>query len=280
VFKMGIKKNSEHRFICYLALSSETTPDRAEFERKFRELFPVISATPESIADFASPRNPGSLALFSVNGTLLTAMFVGASLPFEEWDFAAKQNLVWPEARKMMEGHRAHIVIAPLNAATTFIDLKKQAQTVTAVAITMASLTPTVAAIWATGQAITKVQDFINAAPSVDKGEPAAPIWIGMLIGRGSKTDQGEVTIGAMTTGLEPFIGREIDFEPTPVPMLTVAHRLVGVMQYLLTQGPVLKDGDSIGISPTERIRAKHLAETVRLGVPVLKLTVESLDGA
>ena len=42
---------------------------------------------------------------------------------------------------------------------------------------------------------------------------------------------------------------------PIPWPMEEVAGRLVGTVAYLFSAGPVLKDGETLGVSETERFR-------------------------
>lgn len=274
---MSADKVIGQRFICYLVLPSKATPDRASFDLKFRELFPLLSAKNESRHDLNYPSHPESLTFFSLDGVALTVLFVAAPLPFSEWDFAVRQNAVWPEARQTMEKHNAHVIVTAFAAAHTPEDIKQQAQIITAASITLASVTQAIAAIWVDGQCLTKTDSFMTSASSVDRGDPALTIWIGMLFGFGPKTTNGEVTLGAMTTGLMPFIGREVEFEASPLPLLTVAQRMIGVLQYLFTNGTKVNDGDSLGITATERIRARYLEQTVRPGIPVLKLTMEKL---
>jgi hypothetical protein len=275
--KMSANDDVGQRFICYLVLPSAARLDRALFDRQFRELFPILSATDENLDGPNNPSHSNTLALFSLNGVVLTASFVDAPLPFSEWDFAVKQNLVWPEARQSLKQHKAHVVVTALAEAHNPRDIKRTAQIVTATSITLASVTRAQAAVWAEGQCLTKGDSFVASASSVDRGDPAITIWIGMLFGSGPKTAKGEITCGAMTSGLLPFMGREVELELSPLPLLIVAQRLLGVLHYLFANGPILKDGDSLGINATERIRVRHSDETVRRGVPVLKLTVENL---
>ena len=47
-----------------------------------------------------------------------------------------------------------------------------------------------------------------------------------------------------------------------------------------LSRGPVLKDGDTLGVSERERIRVKYAAQGYKPGVPVMQLLVEQLDDA
>ncbi|MFG5380263.1 DUF4261 domain-containing protein, partial [Yoonia sp. R2-816] len=60
---------------------------------------------------------------------------------------------------------------------------------------------------------------------------------------------------GGETQGLRPFMGYELDLEPVAWPLADVAERLVGTVTYLFWHGPVLNDGDTLGVSEAERFR-------------------------
>lgn len=76
----------------------------------------------------------------------------------------------------------------------------------------------------------------------------------------------------ALTTGLAPFIGREIEFMPSTLPPATIAQRVISTAQYLITNGLVLKDGDTLGVTETEKIRVRFAERGQRPAVPVVQL--------
>ncbi len=73
--------------------------------------------------------------------------------------------------------------------------------------------------------------------------------------------------------------GREIEFEPVALPPETVYDRVCGVVSYLLTQGMVLKDGDTVGISAREKIRVRY-GVIEGQNIPVLRLRLETAESA
>ncbi len=50
-------------------------------------------------------------------------------------------------------------------------------------------------------------------------------------------------------------MGYELNLEPVAWPLAAVAERLVGTVTYLFWHGPVLKDGETQGVSEAERFR-------------------------
>ena len=118
----------------------------------------------------------------------------------------------------------------------------------------------------------------MQAAEELIAGRPPADVWVQLLWLDGPPTPEGERTLAVVTTGLAPFVGREVEFMPAPLPPAVIAERTLGTITYLLGQGPVLKDGDSLGVSEAERIRAKYAAQGYKPGVPVIQLRIEALD--
>ena len=83
-----------------------------------------------------------------------------------------------------------------------------------------------------------------------------------------------------VTTGLSAFVDREIEFQPSAKPPDLLASRLIGTIRYLLAKGPVLNDGDTLGISENERIRVRLVASEIRPEQPVYALSLEQVDDA
>jgi len=56
--------------------------------------------------------------------------------------------------------------------------------------------------------------------------------------------------------------------------MMGVAQRVLGLCQYLIANGPVIEDGATVGLTAEEKIRARHLPQGRRAGVPILELSM------
>jgi hypothetical protein len=69
----------------------------------------------------------------------------------------------------------------------------------------------------------------------------------------------GRPGTGCFTVGLRVFAGREIHFHPIPE---AEGEKLVGycdrLMHYLMVEGPVIKDGDTIEFEPGQKVEVRH----------------------
>jgi hypothetical protein len=263
------------QFMCFIALNSVAPMSLEAIADRYVQRFPTLARKYPITGSAAAPGE--SPNFISLGRKQFAILHVGQALPAVVWEFPLTQNLVWAGAAEAIAGHRAHIVVSATERISGLVEVIAQARRVTALAAVLASLGDTAAVIWNEGRVIHEPGTFLAMATALDNGPPPPQLWTGMLFGQGKPGLPLVRTFGVMTTGLVPFFGYEIEFEPAAVPMMTIAERLLGTLQYLFAQGPVLKDGETLGISNTERIRIARLPETVRPGIPVMKLTIEKL---
>lgn len=77
-------------------------------------------------------------------------------------------------------------------------------------------------------------------------------LWVDILpFGSGAK-------IGAVTMGLSAFVGREIEFVTGKLTLPALFDKVAGLSVYLIEHGSVVKDGDTIGASASERIQVRY----------------------
>jgi hypothetical protein len=146
---------------------------------------------------------------------------------------------------------------------------------VTAAAAALSSLLPTSGVYWASGQTVNEPGYFRQRADVFAKGTLPLDIWVQLLWLDGPRSPNGQRTFAVITTGLMPFVGREIEFQPAARPPLEIGERVAGAVSYLLDNGPVLADGDTIGINKQEHIRVRHRDRGVRATGPIYALTLE-----
>ncbi len=101
-------------------------------------------------------------------------------------------------------------------------------------------------------------------------------IWVRLHVHQASNIGaQGKIE--CVTTGLAAFVGRVIEFAHVALHPGIIAQCVQGTILYVLAQGMVLKTGDTLGISETERIRIEQADAGLRPGVPIIRLVPETL---
>jgi hypothetical protein len=69
--------------------------------------------------------------------------------------------------------------------------------------------------------------------------------------------------------GLSAFVGREIEFVSGKLTLSALFDKVAGLAVYLIEHGSVVKDGDTIGASVSERIQVRHRNSDAFGGLPV-----------
>ncbi len=133
---------------------------------------------------------------------------------------------------------------------------------------------------WAAGETVTPAARFRRDAGDMLAGRPPVAEWVQFWWLNGKPTPEGVPTRAVVTTGLSKLLGREIDFPPTTLAPAVIGQRVTGTIRYLLTKGPVLEDGDTLGVGDAELIRVRHIAEGHSPGVPAYQLSLEMRDGS
>lgn len=217
--------------------------------------------------------------VLTANGKRLSVLLVEQPLPRDAYERALSLDRVWPAAAEAMQRQRAHAIVGMVDAAEDHGGALEGAACATLVAAALATLLPALAVIWAAGATITDPPRFVESAKGLARRQLPSDLWVSLAFLDGPPSATGERTLAVLTTGLQPFVGREIEFLPTALSPYELARRVIGLGQYLIQSGPVIRDGETVGITETERIRVRF-ADGQRRGVPVMALTLEQGDEA
>ena len=133
------------------------------------------------------------------------------------------------------------------------------------------------AILWSLAESLTPARTF--RAEIAEASEHQAAFRVLTRTGQfQAGTENGRPLLGVWAMGLGPFVGREIEFVPKPLPAYQMFNALASACNWLLLKGPVFKDGDTFGISATERIRVRHRENGLMVRTPVLLMDIETLD--
>jgi hypothetical protein len=268
------------RFLAYLALSGGATLDATALCAQTRAMWPGTPGTDlRPILDLAGQAATGDGQGFMLEAAnqRFTILFVDTPLPPDTYAAALDLAQAWPEAPAVMAGHAAHVVIAAASNPTTLTEKRNTAAAMSLIVAALTTLLPGLAVVWSIGDALSTPAGFRDAIIPLQRHEIPVAQWIGFRWLRAGPTLRGEPQWAVLTTGLEPFIGREIEFLPSPMPPATIMDRLARACTALLTEAATVDDDELAGISHTERIRLRRRDRGTRSGIPVLQLTAESI---
>lgn len=242
---------------------------------------PVVLDLP-TIVDVLRKRHPGieidlpptasgaTAPVIRCAGQNIVLMVMSMPVPRESWDLPGRRALAtWPAALDVLGAHAAHVVVSTVGRAETPAQQLQAARAVTAVTGGLIATIPAAAVLW-DGLVAHSAERWEQLSRETFAGYPRIPfpLWVSIHPFR-----DGHI-IGAITFGLTPFGGREIEFEGAGADPNEIVTKVAGLIVYVLEHGPVLRDGDTLGAGESDRIRIHHAVSRRVEGLPVLQATV------
>ena len=200
-------------------------------------------------ADKFTGVEPGDdLALVRVAGGTALVSLMNSPIPNGELQEVCKYAWYWKAACDTVKDHRAHLLVVLMG---TELDRLGSAVLQTKIVAAVIEATNAVAAYW--GVNLQPRDVFLKGATHVSREWIPTTLWVNYRL---SREASGNFTLS--TRGLKNFGLMEIETKDAPMPGLDLFDLVLGTTQYLITKGPVIRDGDTIGQSPKQRIRIRH----------------------
>jgi hypothetical protein len=175
----------------------------------------------------------------------------------------ARAATTWPEGQAVATRHKGHLIVSSLNKSEHTLPATR---TVTAVVGALIAVVPASCAVVWRDQVARSTRRWLEMSRRSFAPFPDYPVelWLDVLPFR-----SGETMIGAVTKGLIPFVGREIEFETGKLNLPAVIDKVTGLAIYLVEHGAAVKDGDTFGGDEREYFRVRYANSTRFAGLPI-----------
>ena len=241
-----------------MVLLNECFPvDKNELEALLKEqLNPNVSV----VGDL----NGESGMVVTWNDISYAVMAIDQPIPKDTFDVALKTSQGLKDGKGLVDSHQAHLIISPLNGTNNQLKAIFTALGVMTLADVLAEKASPLGFYWSNSEVLADKQQFANYTgkageaiagfnqkmPNALYGLPAT-YWAGLrMISPDRKTQ-----FGAITKGLDAITGFEIQIEPYPSTPAEVAKHLFSMVSYILANGPIFKEGNTIGIEQDKNFR-------------------------
>lgn len=200
---------------------------------------------------------------------------------FEDRPFDLASMQAWHGHLRDSDGplldNAAHVMVGCAFAHDGHRETLRASMAVLKVASVLSECPGVHAVLWTPAFSLTTAGVF--RAELAGASEHHAPIGVLTRIGQfQAGTEGGKPLLGVWAEGLALFVERDIEFVPKPLPAYQMFNALASAANWLLLKGPVFEDGDTCGISATERIRVRHRDRGIVIQTPVLLMDIETLD--
>ena len=194
---------------------------------------------------------------------------VPAPVPEGEAEECADGNFFWPGGREEVAQHRSHVVVASLhNGDATPV---QTALAVSRLALVALELFDGIGVYWGNACVCHSRHVFELFCNEMSPDHLPLPVWLRFDLFRAS-----DDAIGVCTTGMAQFGLMEIEVDRCTMSPRDLCEFVADLAHYLVLNGPVIQDGNTVGQSADQRIRVRHLPSMMRNGQMVYKLIFDA----
>jgi hypothetical protein len=221
-------------------LDRDSTLSAVSIEERLKDLWPELPR-----ASDVQVLAAGSQIAFALGDADVHVAVMPAPYPWTDLEGPCTTSLLWPDATKALRHHRQHIVVC---VAANVEPLALTILLTRATAAVLASVGG-LGVYWANAAMVVPKQMFLSFATE----DLPYPIWVDFRVAQ-----QSPSTCTGFTHGLASLGHKEFEVPQSPESAADLYSRLTSLVLYLLENGPVIKDEDTVGEEADELIRVRH----------------------
>ena len=174
---------------------------------------------------------------------------MGFPVPWDDLEGPSRTSWWWENADHDLRSHVDHIVVSITDDGSDKLDTALQ---LTHLVAAVLETTPAIGVYWGSGTLVMQKDWFLDLAREASREAPPIMLWVDARVVP-NRDDSWTV----FTTGLEAFGLMEIESENARGEAKEIWALVQDIGAYLLAQGPVIKDGDTVGPDETNKIRVR-----------------------
>ncbi len=191
-----------------------------------------------------------------------------APIPWSDLEGPCATSVLWRDAETEVKAHGKHWIVT---LRGEFEPIERAGLLTQVTAAVLAACEGAIGAYWCDATLVVQKPLFVDFAREVLPHELPLHIWIDYRVGRNQ-----DGSTAAFTYGMQAFGHMELETVDSPEQPGAVRDRLLAISRYLLTQGPVIQDGDTVGGDAKEKIRVVHSDSAFGNEGKVMRLVYES----
>lgn len=238
--KEEMNKNAEpfHAFV----LMKEANGIPSDFEKNFLEQWGITLDAGDADREEKSDADVDA-KIYDVGDMRLILGYMGFAVPNGEAEEHAKYNYMWKDAVEVTKTHQAHLVVTVLGEGTAEEKAFLYAKTIT----TLCEYENMIG-VYA-NSVVYEPKLFLAFSEMITEGElPLFElVWFGLF---GSENG-----VSAYTSGMKCFGKDEMEIIDSKQDPNEVRDMLLNIASYVIYEDVVLHDGETIGMSETQRLK-------------------------
>lgn len=196
------------------------------------------------------------------DGAVVIVRLIASPLPKGQIDDLCGSAWYWENACEATAKHQAQAVVGVMGTSLDKLD----ARLLLTDAVVAMMDDNAIASYWLSS--LQSRDSFVRQATPMSRESPPVWLWVNFRI-----SNDIQKGFSLSTSGMDQFDLREIEAKDVMRPGREVFSLLHGMAQYLISNGPIIKDGETIGDSPRENIQVRQGPSYWRDGLTVYRVT-------
>lgn len=193
---------------------------------------------------------------------------VPAPIPNGEAEHNAAGNFLWKNGQAEAARHRSHVIVA--NSGGGQPTPVQSALIVTRLALVALQIFDGLGVYWGNASVSNSRAAFEDFCADISEEHLPLPVWLRYQLVRSQAGG-----IGLYTLGMAQFDLMEIEVDHCRRDVQQLFEFVSNIAHYLIQNGPVIRDGNTVGGSPEERIVVRHLGSMIEQDRQVYKIVFE-----
>ena len=247
--------------ISMILLTADAPIRGGEVQRHLAENWPDLAA-PTEVEEVE-----GTLSL-QLGDALVVMGKMPAPFPWKDLEGPCATSILWKNAAEEIKRHTHHWIVSVHGELTPVMLSTRLTQATAAI---MASCPAAIGVYWGNATLIVPKNIFSEFAEKVLPLGPPLHVWVDFRVGRDSETSSSGFTAGMKALG-----HMEFETQRSPEPPGELRERLLALAGYVVENGPVIRDGDTVGEDAQERIRVVYSNSAFGHEGKVMRLVYET----
>jgi len=250
-------EESNKSMIAMIALSSPVFPEQNQLFDFLRSNWPE-APLPKDIS------NNSQILTFDLGKAIAAVSLMPAPIPWEDLEGPCATAWYWPEATQAMKDHKYHLIVALMKSPLDIIDTTLL---FTKLVASVAASVNADGVYWGAGTLVHSPDVFIEQSKEMSREYLPLYLWIDFRV---QKENAEKYTL--FTTGMKSLGLMEIEIINSESEPSVLIDRAFNIAHYLLDYGPIIKDGNTIGLSEEEKILVRHVPSIFEASRKVYRL--------
>jgi hypothetical protein len=197
-----------------------------------------------------APQERDGAIVFHVGTAMVAVGRIAAPIPWSQLEGPCATSWIWPDATTALKRHSQHVIVSVISDTTPIERARLLTQVTASVLETCKAAT---GVYWGAATLVVRADMFRKFAVKVLPEGPPVHVWVDFRVG-----SNPDGTSFGFTAGLSGLGLMDIETQNAPERPGVLRERFINLADYLLENGPVIRDGHTVGGTGAERIGVRY----------------------